>query len=89
VAIPPSLVDEVRAALPELQEQMRERFVRDYGLSQADAVHLTASPEMAAWFAACAGACGGGPQLAANWMTGALSVKLNHANIANTDYPPE
>jgi len=87
VAIPPSLVEEVRAALPELQEQMRERFVRDYGLSQADAVQLTASPEMAAWFEDCAGACGGGPQLAANWMTGALSAALNQAGIGIADCP--
>ncbi|MDD9868577.1 MAG: Asp-tRNA(Asn)/Glu-tRNA(Gln) amidotransferase subunit GatB [Gammaproteobacteria bacterium] len=87
VAIPPSLVEQVRAALPELQEQMRERFVRDYGLSEADAVQLTASPEMAAYFEDCAGAGAGGPRLAANWITGALSAALNQTGTGIADCP--
>ncbi len=89
VAIRPSLVEEVRAALPELQEQMRARFVRDYDLPEADANQLTASREMAAYFEDCVKTGGGGPRLVANWMTGPLTAALHRAEAGIGDCPLE
>ena len=77
-----ALLDEVRAALPELPEQMRARFARDYRLSPHTAALLTASREQAEYFEAAAG--GGSAQLAmliANWILTTLSASLNDENI--------
>ncbi len=43
-------VDEVRATLPELPDERRERLQRDYGLSEYDASLLTASRRTADYF---------------------------------------
>ena len=43
-------VDEVRATLPELPDERRERLQRDYGLSEYDASLLTASRRTADFF---------------------------------------
>lgn len=40
----------VRAALPELPEAMKNRFMRDYGLSSYDALQLTESLDVAIYF---------------------------------------
>jgi aspartyl-tRNA(Asn)/glutamyl-tRNA(Gln) amidotransferase subunit B len=78
-------LDEVRAALPELPQAMRERFMCEYGLSAYDAVLLTASKELAVYFEAVARQVD--PKQAANWITGELSSRLNEQNIAVTDSP--
>ncbi len=48
--ISPEWVDEVRASLPELPDERRERLQRDYGLSPYDASLLTASRRTADYF---------------------------------------
>ena len=45
-------VERIRATMPELPGAMRERFVQDYALSEYDAVSLTQSQAMAAYFEA-------------------------------------
>jgi len=78
-------LDEVKAALPELPQAMREKFMREYELSAYDAVSLTASKELAVYFDAIARHVD--PKLAANWITGELSSRLNDQNIAIADSP--
>jgi len=78
-------LDEVKAALPELPQAMREKFMREYELSAYDAVLLTASKELAVYFDAIARHVD--PKLAANWITGELSSRLNDQNIAIADSP--
>jgi len=69
---------EVAAVMPELPAQKRGRFSGDYGLSAYDANLLTGSREMADYFErAAAGLSAQGYKLVANWITGALSAKLN------------
>src|SRR5690606_17216446 len=48
----------VKAAMPELPGAMRERFVRDYGLSDYDASVLTQSKAMANYFEQAVAAAG-------------------------------
>lgn len=45
-----AFLDQARAALPELPQAMRERFMSDFGLPAYDAGILTTSRELAAYF---------------------------------------
>jgi aspartyl-tRNA(Asn)/glutamyl-tRNA(Gln) amidotransferase subunit B len=78
-------IDAIRARTPELPSAMRERFMRDYGLSDYDARLLTATKSTAQYFEAMLGN-GADAKLAANWMNGELASALNRAesNIAES-----
>ena len=76
VVIEQSFLDEIRASLPELPVQKRDRFEREFGLSAYDADVLAASREMADYFEAVQQVCGDA-KLAANWVMGELSSLLN------------
>jgi aspartyl-tRNA(Asn)/glutamyl-tRNA(Gln) amidotransferase subunit B len=78
-------LNEVKAALPELPQAKRERFIAQFGLTPYDAAVLTSSREMAAYFEAVAAQVD--PKLAANWVTGELSGYLNEQHIAIDDCP--
>ncbi|MDX9944847.1 MAG: Asp-tRNA(Asn)/Glu-tRNA(Gln) amidotransferase GatCAB subunit B, partial [Azonexus sp.] len=68
----------VRAALPELPQQKRERYVGELGLSAYDAATLTASQEIATYFestVAVAGSASAKP--CANWVMVDLAARLN------------
>ncbi|HXV29422.1 MAG TPA: Asp-tRNA(Asn)/Glu-tRNA(Gln) amidotransferase GatCAB subunit B, partial [Sinorhizobium sp.] len=72
---------EIKAALPELPAAKRERFVSQYGLTAYDAAMLTASRDVAAYFeGAVAGADARTAKQCANWISGALSARLNEEN---------
>ncbi|MBV1774676.1 Asp-tRNA(Asn)/Glu-tRNA(Gln) amidotransferase subunit GatB [Burkholderiaceae bacterium DAT-1] len=79
-------IDAVRAELPELPEAMQARFASQYGLPQYDAVALTASREMAAYFEAVV-AAGVEPKLASNWLMGDISAQLNREEKTIADCP--
>jgi aspartyl-tRNA(Asn)/glutamyl-tRNA(Gln) amidotransferase subunit B len=81
LAVSEAWIVEVRAALPELPEAMRERFVREYGLNAYDAGVLTANREIAAYFESLVRALPQQPKLAANWVMGELSGRLNRENL--------
>ena len=79
--IAPEWVEQTRAEMPELPRQMAERFVRDWGLPEYDAITLTQSPGIAAYFEAAARASGQ-PKLASNWVMGETAKRLNAENLA-------
>ena len=62
-----SLVEAVRRALPELADARRERFRSQYGLSEYDALQLTASRALADFFEAGARLYGEAKPVA-NWL---------------------
>jgi aspartyl-tRNA(Asn)/glutamyl-tRNA(Gln) amidotransferase subunit B len=68
-------VDALKAALPELPDTKRARFVRDYGLSAYDAGVLAGEREIADFFEAVA--TGRDPKAAANWVINELFGRLN------------
>jgi aspartyl-tRNA(Asn)/glutamyl-tRNA(Gln) amidotransferase subunit B len=79
--LPPLVIDSawierVKAALPELPEAMKTRFVAQYELTPYEATALTASRETARFFEDTLHA-GGNPKLAATWIMGELSAALN------------
>lgn len=74
-------IDAVRAAMPELPQQMAARFETDYGLAGYDAVLMTQSKAHAGFFEAAATASGQ-PKLVANWLMGELSRRLHADDLA-------
>ena len=81
VSIDSALVEELRAALPELPADKRERFMSEYGLSTYDADILTASRPLADYYEDCVGHTQATPKLAANWVIGDLTAALNRAGL--------
>jgi aspartyl-tRNA(Asn)/glutamyl-tRNA(Gln) amidotransferase subunit B len=75
----PSLVDDLRKDLPELPDDKKARFIRDYGLSAYDADVLIAERDTAEYFETVAGRHGDGrdAKLAANWVINELGGRLN------------
>ncbi len=80
-------VGDVRRSLPELPDEKRDRFVRDYGLPAYDAGVLTAARALADYFERAAqayAAAGDGPAVdrsaaykeTSNWVMGELLRKL-------------
>jgi len=76
LVIAPEWVERVKAAMPELPAAMAERFARDDGLPEADALLMTQSTAFARCYEAVRDGCGN-PKLAANWLMGEVSKRLN------------
>jgi aspartyl-tRNA(Asn)/glutamyl-tRNA(Gln) amidotransferase subunit B len=75
----PSQVEDLRKDLPELPDQKKARFVRDYGLPPYDADVLVAERAMAEYFEAVAAGRDRprDAKLAANWVINELAGRLN------------
>ena len=67
-------VDDLAASLPELPDEKKARFIRDFGLSDYDASVLTADTSDAAFFEAVARGRDG--KMAANWVINDLFGRL-------------
>jgi aspartyl-tRNA(Asn)/glutamyl-tRNA(Gln) amidotransferase subunit B len=74
-------IEQTRAALPELPQAKRERYMAAFGLNPYDAALLTASRETADYFEALAAKLPKEAKLAANWMMGELSARLNREGL--------
>ena len=71
---------QVRAELPELPEQKKQRYMDELGLSAYDAGVITASISLSNYFDHVAEKTGDA-KLSANWITGELSARLNREEI--------
>lgn len=81
-------INEIRATLPELPNEKRDRFVNELGLSLYDASVLTSSRELATYFESLLKATGGkDPKQCANWVIGEVSGALNKANLDISESP--
>ncbi|SHF37775.1 aspartyl/glutamyl-tRNA(Asn/Gln) amidotransferase subunit B [Loktanella atrilutea] len=78
-------VDDIAAALPELPDAKKARFIADFGLSDYDASVLTADVANAAYFEDVAK--GGDGKLAANWVINELFGRLKKDDREITDSP--
>ena len=96
LVIDPVWVEEIRARLPELPAQRRDRFMGQYGLSSYDTSLLTSSKATADYFEGCMGLVGntqahgkaaeggrmnGRAKSISNWATGELGRLLNLKGI--------
>jgi aspartyl-tRNA(Asn)/glutamyl-tRNA(Gln) amidotransferase subunit B len=70
-----SWVDSIKASLPELPDEKRARFMKDYGLTAYDASVLIAERASADYFESVAKGRDG--KLAANWVINELFGRLN------------
>jgi aspartyl-tRNA(Asn)/glutamyl-tRNA(Gln) amidotransferase subunit B len=77
---------QVRAQLPELPDEKRERFVMHLGLSRYDAGVLTSSRELADYYEAML-AEKVDAKLSANWVMGDLAAFLNKDTLDITQSP--
>jgi aspartyl-tRNA(Asn)/glutamyl-tRNA(Gln) amidotransferase subunit B len=78
-------VDDIAARLPELPDEKKARFIKDFSLSDYDASVLTADLDSAAYFEAVAQGRDG--KLAANWVINELFGRLKKEDHAITESP--
>ena len=86
LVIAPEWVEQVKRDMPELPAAMAQRFQADDGLATADAVLMTQSLSFARYYEALRDACGSA-KLAANWLMGEVSRRLN-ADARSIDQSP-
>ncbi len=81
--------DAIAAAMPELPDTRRKRFVRDFGITPYDAEVLSTTRALADYFEAVV-AAGAPAKPAANWIQVELLRQLKDAGkeIAETPVPP-
>jgi len=77
---------EVRAAMPELPQAKRARFIEVYGLREYDAEVLTSTRALAEYYEVVA-EVSTDPKIAANWVMGDLSGLLKAAGRDIADSP--
>ncbi len=80
-------IESVRAELPELPQQKKQRFMAEYDLSPYDASVLTSSRELADFFEVTVRTSEADPKLCANWVMGDLLGALNKAGKPITKSP--
>lgn len=79
--IPPILItdeeiENVRKTLPEFMDEKKERFTKEYGLSEYDAGRLVSNKKQADFFEKVVES-GAEPKAVANWMLGSISRIIN------------
>jgi len=86
IAIGERWIDEIRTSLPELPQEKRERFIRDYQIPAYDAGVLTAIRALADYYEEVV-KLSGKPKIAANWVMGDLLRFLNEDRRDIRDCP--
>ena len=87
VCIDQETIEAIRKELPELPDAKRERFIKEFGLSEYDSNVLTSTRDQAEYFEAVVNAAEGEAKLSANWVMGELSALLNKSNQDITQSP--
>ena len=73
-------IERIKAALPELPEQKRIRYIEQFGLSEYNAEQLSASRETAEYFEQALKQGEGQASQLANWILGDLAGALNRGD---------
>ncbi len=81
------LLEEARAALPELPDNRHARFVSEYGLTVAESRQLTRDRDLADFFEAAVIAAAGDASGVANWIGGEMAAALNREQCNVEDVP--
>jgi aspartyl-tRNA(Asn)/glutamyl-tRNA(Gln) amidotransferase subunit B len=79
-------IERVRAGMPELPAAMAARFMQADGLGAYDAAQMTQSLATARYYEALR-EHSGQPKLAAHWLMGEVSKRLNVSNLSMTHMP--
>ena len=86
VVVSDEFVEQVRAAMPELPEARRRRFMEEYGLSFSDASQLTSERSLADYYEEAV-RVSGNPRTSANWIRSELLRELENAGISAASSP--
>jgi aspartyl-tRNA(Asn)/glutamyl-tRNA(Gln) amidotransferase subunit B len=83
-------LDTLRAAMPEMAGEKRQRYQSQWGLTQKDAVLLTDTRAMAAYFESTV-AAGAAPKTASDWIQGEIlrELKERSMDIKEVVFAPE
>jgi aspartyl-tRNA(Asn)/glutamyl-tRNA(Gln) amidotransferase subunit B len=76
-----AFVEDLRTQLPELPDDKKARFTRDYGLTEYEADVLAAHRQTADFFEAVAEKEPGNAKMAANWVINELFGRLNKEGL--------
>jgi len=74
-------VAELKANLPELPDQKKGKYVREYGLTPYDAAVLVAHPDVAAFYEVVAEHDPANAKMAANWIINEVFGRLNKEGL--------
>jgi aspartyl-tRNA(Asn)/glutamyl-tRNA(Gln) amidotransferase subunit B len=85
LVIEESWVREIAATLPELPDDKKARFMRDYGISAYDAGIVVAERELAAYYEEMAR--GADAKVAVNWLNNEILGRLNRDGRTIADCP--
>ena len=80
-----NIVEEIKSELPELPDDKKERFQKEYSLSPYDSNILVSEIEIADFFEAVTK--GRDPKIAANWITGEFFAAMNKLGFNIVDSP--
>ena len=84
--VSPEFIAQVKAAMPELPDVMRDRFMSGYEVSYNDASQLVSDKDLAAFYETTAKASGN-PRVSANFILSELLRELNNAGKTANDSP--
>ena len=79
-------IEKIRASLPELPESRRERYLKEYNLTEKDARLLTASKYLSNLFEGSIEKCGNA-KACANWILSDISRILNEKEMEPDQIP--
>ena len=79
-------IESIRASLPELPESRRERYLKEYNLTEKDARLLTASKYLSNLFEGALEKCGNA-KACANWILSDISRILNEKEMEPDQIP--
>ncbi|CUU04680.1 aspartyl/glutamyl-tRNA(Asn/Gln) amidotransferase subunit B [Candidatus Thermokryptus mobilis] len=88
VVVSEEWVEKIRKTIPELPEQRRDRFIRQYGLPKYDAEVLTSSKELANYYEECVKFTNDFKS-ASNWIMVEVLKILNERQIDITEFKVE
>ncbi len=85
VIIDKKVIEELRRLLPELPDARKQRFMKQYGLSEYESSYLTSSRGLADYYESVASLAD--KRLAANWIMRDVAAALNRENKDITECP--
>ncbi len=77
-------IQKIKSEMPELPDAMRDRFIKDFDLSFADASQLVADKDLADFYEKTANASNN-PRVSANFILSELTRELNNSNKSVSD----
>jgi aspartyl-tRNA(Asn)/glutamyl-tRNA(Gln) amidotransferase subunit B len=87
VILDDTYLDGIKRSLPELPDQKKERFMKDYGLTAYDADLLIEDKDVADFYEQAVSLTKGGAKLVSNWLSGDFFALLNKENKSIFEAP--